>query len=457
MDNELRLPPQSVESEQSVIGALLLDNESWDLIADILEAADFYTDIHRTIYLHIGTLVVNGTPADVVTLSDSLAAAGKLEYVGGLAYLAGIAQNTPSAANVRRYASIVREKAVLRRLASVGTQIVQSAFQPNGQDSKVLLDAAESKIFEIAEHVSRNQAGGRDLSEFLPAVIDEIDERYQNGEPDLVTGVATGFTDIDKMTSGLQKGDLIIVAGRPSMGKTAFAINIAENVAVESRKPVIIFSMEMSGKKLSYRMLSSIGKVHGHALRTGQLNDEHWHGLTLATAKLSDAQMHIDDTPGLTAMDIRTRTRRFARRHRGEIGLVVVDYIQLLSTQSSAEGNRAYEVGEISRSLKNLARELGVPVVALSQLSRKVEERNNKRPMMSDLRESGSLEQDADVIMLLYRDEYYNPDSEFVGVAEVNIAKQRDGATGVVGLAFRGEYSRFENLAPRNAAKSWSD
>lgn len=451
MDSELRLPPQSVESEQSVIGALLLDNDAWDLIADILEAADFYTDIHRIIYLHVGSLIVNGSPADVITVSDSLTAAGKLEFIGGIAYLAGIAQNTPSAANVRKYASIVREKAVLRRLASVGTQVIQSAFEPKGQSAKVLLDSAESLIFEIAEHVSRNQAGGRDLSDFLPAVIDEIDDRYQKGESDLVTGVPTRFTEIDKMTSGLQKGDLIIVAGRPSMGKTAFAINIAENVAIEVRQPVIIFSMEMSGKKLSYRMLSSIGKVHGHALRTGQLDDEHWHGLTLATAKLSDATIHIDDTPGLTAMDIRTRTRRFARRYGGEIGLVVVDYIQMLSTQASAEGNRAYEVGEISRSLKNLARELNVPVIALSQLSRKVEERVNKRPMMSDLRESGSLEQDADVIMLLYRDEYYNPDSEFKGVAEINVAKQRDGATGVVSLAFRGEFSRFENLSPRNA------
>lgn len=451
MDSELRLPPQSVESEQSVIGALLLDNDAWDLIADILEAADFYTDIHRIIYLHVGSLIVNGSPADVITVSDSLTAAGKLEFIGGIAYLAGIAQNTPSAANVRKYASIVREKAVLRQLASVGTQVIQSAFEPKGQSAKVLLDSAESLIFEIAEHVSRNQAGGRDLSDFLPAVIDEIDDRYQKGESDLVTGVPTRFTEIDKMTSGLQKGDLIIVAGRPSMGKTAFAINIAENVAIEVRQPVIIFSMEMSGKKLSYRMLSSIGKVHGHALRTGQLDDEHWHGLTLATAKLSDATIHIDDTPGLTAMDIRTRTRRFARRYGGEIGLVVVNYIQMLSTQASAEGNRAYEVGEISRSLKNLARELNVPVIALSQLSRKVEERVNKRPMMSDLRESGSLEQDADVIMLLYRDEYYNPDSEFKGVAEINVAKQRDGATGVVSLAFRGEFSRFENLSPRNA------
>lgn len=448
MQDTFRLPPQSIEAEQSVLGGLLLDNAAWDKIADIVQADDFYRADHRLVFNSIYRLIEHGNPADVVTVAETLEASDNLEEVGGLSYLATMAQNTPSAANIKRYAEIVREKSVLRQLGMVSAEISESVFNTAGKDAAELLDEAEAKIFKIAESSARGQQGGKEMPELLKEVISEIDERYQSDDPNGITGIATGFKDFDKKTRGLQPGDLIIVAGRPSMGKTAFSINIAENIAIDSELPVVIFSMEMSGKQLTYRMLSSVGKLDGTNVMTGKLEDDDWQKLTYATGKLSDAQIHIDDTNGLTALEMRARARRYARKSGKKLGLIVVDYIQLMSSQSkNGDQNRAGELGEISRGLKNLAKELQVPVIALSQLSRKVEERTNKRPMMSDLRESGALEQDADLIVFLYRDEYYNPDSEDKGMAEAIIGKQRNGPTGMVPLTFMGNYTKFADAS----------
>ncbi|MDH0341991.1 replicative DNA helicase [Chromobacterium haemolyticum] len=444
MQDSFRLPPQSIEAEQSVLGGLLLENDAWDTIADIVRAEDFYLSDHRLIFKSICRLIELSHPADVVTVSEALTSSGDIDEVGGLAYLATMAQNTPSAANIKRYAQIVREKSILRQLGLVATEISDSVFSPNGRDAAEMLDIAEAKIFAIAEGSARNQQGGKDMPELLKAVVEEIDERYQSDDPNGITGIATGFKDFNKMTRGLQPGDLIIVAGRPSMGKTSFAINIAEHVGVEEKLPVVVFSMEMPAKQLTYRMLSSIGRIDSTRLMTGQLEDDDWNKLTNATVRLSDAPIRIDDSSALTALEVRARARRFKRQSGGKLGLIVVDYIQLMASHNShGDQNRAGEVGEISRGLKNLAKELEVPVIALSQLSRKVEERSNKRPMMSDLRESGALEQDADVIVFLYRDEYYNADSEYKGLAEAIIGKHRSGPTGKVPLAFIGNHSRF--------------
>jgi replicative DNA helicase len=443
---QLRVPPHSIEAEQSVLGGLLLDNQAWDRIGDLISDLDFYRDEHRRIYRQIRRLLELGKPADVVTVAEALDAAGEADHTGGLAYLGELAANTPSAGNIKRYAEIVRERSVLRRLVAVADEIAGNALNPLGRDAKILLDEAEAKIFEIAEAGARHSEGFQHIHPLLSQVVERIQELHDRDNPSDITGVPTGFTDLDQKTSGLQPGDLIIVAGRPSMGKTAFALNIAENVAVDTGLPVAVFSMEMGGSQLAMRMLTSIGRLDSQRVRTGRLTDDEWSKLSFALGKLHEAPIYIDESGGLNPVDLRARARRLYRQC-GQLGLIVVDYIQLMVSAKQNE-NRATEVSEISRSLKSLAKELKVPIIALSQLSRKVEERTDKRPMMSDLRESGAIEQDADVIMMLYRDEYYNKEkSQFPGQAEVIIGKQRNGPTGSVPLAFIGEYTRFENLA----------
>lgn len=442
---QLRVPPHSIEAEQSVLGGLLLDNEALDRITDLLTEADFYRSEHKLIYQQITRLLERGRPADVVTVSEAIEQAGLTDETGGLAYLGELAANTPSAANIRRYAEIVRERAVLRHLVVAGDEIATDALNPLGRDAKELLDTAEQKVFAIAEMGARNQQGFVHINPLLTQVVERIQELHDRDNPSEITGVPTGFTDLDSKTSGLQPGDLIIVAGRPSMGKTAFALNIAEYVAVDVGLPVAVFSMEMGGTQLAMRMLASIGRLDSHRVRTGRLTDDEWSRLTYALGKLHEAPMHIDETGGMNPTDLRGRARRL-KRQVGKLGLIVIDYIQLMGSTRQNE-NRATEVSEISRSLKALARELEVPIIALSQLSRKVEERTDKRPMMSDLRESGAIEQDADVILMMYREDYYKPDTPDKGMAEVIIGKQRNGPTGTVNLAFLGEYTRFENLA----------
>jgi len=443
----IKLPPHSVEAEQSVLGGILLDTTAWDKITDILREQDFYRYEHRLIFRHISQLNEHGKPVDVITVAESLESNAELEKAGGLSYLGSLAQNVPSAANIRRYAEIVRERAVMRKLAEVGTEIATNAYNPGGRDAGQLLDEAESRVFEIAESGERGKQGFVAIPSLLTMVVERIETLYSRDNDSDVTGIATGFTDLDSMTSGLQPGDLVIVAGRPSMGKTAFSVNIAEHVALEVNKPVAIFSMEMGGSQLAMRMIGSVGRLNQHTLRTGKLEDDDWSRMTHALGRLNDAPIFIDETAALNSLELRSRARRLHRQNDG-LGLIVIDYIQLMSSVSSKGGeNRATEISEISRSLKSLAKELQVPVIALSQLNRSLEQRPNKRPIMSDLRESGAIEQDADLILFIYRDEVYNADSPDKGKAEIIIAKQRNGPIGKVELTFRGEYTRFENYA----------
>ncbi len=449
----LRVPPHSIEAEQSVLGGLLLDNGAYDRIADIVSQDDFYRYDHRVIFQHITRLVSSARPADVITVHEALATSGKAEEVGGLSYLNALAQNTPSAANIRRYAEIVRDRGVLRKLITVSDEIATQAFNPQGKEVKQMLDEAESKIFAIAEEGARGAQGWLEIQPLLTQVVERIDELYNRDNTSDVTGVPTGLIDLDRMTSGLQPGDLIIVAGRPSMGKTAFSVNIGENVAIDSGLPVAIFSMEMGGTQLAMRMLGSIGRLDQHRLRTGRLIDEDWPRLTNAIQKMNDAQIFIDETPALNPIELRARARRLSRQC-GRLGLIIVDYLQLMSGSSSAGENRATEISEISRSLKGLAKELNCPLIALSQLNRSLEQRPNKRPVMSDLRESGAIEQDADVILFIYRDEVYNPDTPEKGTAEIIIGKQRNGPIGTVRMTFLGQYTKFDNYAGGGSAFS---
>ena len=449
--DSLKLPPNSVEAEQSVLGGLLLENEALDKIADVLSEVDFYRHDHRLIYHHICKLIEQSRPADIVTVAESLENSAELSSVGGIAYLGALAQNTPTAANIRRYAEIVRERSVMRKLVEVGSGIAESAYNPQGRDAQQLLDEAEARIFKIAESGNRSSQGFVDMKSLLPAVADRIDFLYQRENQGAVTGVPTGFDDLDERTSGFQPGDLIIVAGRPSMGKTAFSLNIAENVALDTKLPVAVFSMEMGATQLATRMIGSVGRLDQHRMRNGNLEDDDWVRLTTALGKLNDAPIYIDEGAGLSSFDVRARARRL-HRQCGKLGLIVVDYLQLMAgTSGRASENRATEISEISRSLKSLAKELDVPVVALSQLNRSVEQRPDKRPVMSDLRESGAIEQDADLILFIYRDEVYNPDSEDKGTAEIIIAKQRNGPIGRVRLTFLGQHTRFENFVSGNA------
>ena len=443
----LKLPPHSVEAEQSVLGGLLLENNAWERVADLINEQDFYRADHRHIWKQIVRLIDDNKPADVVTVAEALESNNKLDDIGGLAYLAALAQNTPSAANIRRYAEIVRERSVLRKLVEVGGEITTSAFNPNGRSATDILDEAEKKVFDIKEAGAKSTQGFLPLQPLLKEVVTRIDELYNRDNPSEVTGVPTGYTDLDTKTSGLQPGDLIIVAGRPSMGKTAFSLNIAENVALDANLPVAVFSMEMGAAQLVMRMLGSVGRLDQHKLRTGRITDDDWPRLTHALGSLNECKLFIDESPGLTAQEVRARARRLARQcEGGQLGLIVLDYLQLMSGTGQGE-NRATEISDISRSLKSLAKELHVPVIALSQLNRSLEQRPNKRPVMSDLRESGAIEQDADVILFIYRDEVYNPDTPDKGSAEIIIGKQRNGPIGTVRLTFLGEYTRFENFA----------
>ncbi len=443
----LRVPPHSIEAEQSVLGGLMLDNTAFERVGDLLAERDFYRDDHRRIWRHIVKLIEKGRPADVVTVDESIKSSEDLDRTGGLAYLGALAQNTPSAQNIRRYAEIVRDRAIMRKLVEVGAEISDSALSPAGKDIGQILDEAESKVFQIAESGARGQQGFHDIQQLLTRVMERVETLYQRDNPSDITGVPTGYHDLDQRTSGLQGGDLVIIAGRPSMGKTALALNIAEHVAVENRLPVAVFSMEMSGTQLAMRMLGSIGHLDQHKLRTGRLTDDDWNRLTNAVGKLHDAPIHIDESAAINALELRARSRRLHRQY-GKLGLIVIDYLQLMSsTGDSEDENRATQISAMSRSLKALAKELDVPVVALSQLNRGLEQRPNKRPLMSDLRESGAIEQDADLILFIYRDEVYNDSTPDKGVAEIIIGKQRNGPIGTVKLTFLGEYTRFESYA----------
>ncbi len=442
---QLRVPPHSIEAESSVLGGLLLDNHAWDRVGDLLVETDFYRHEHQLIYTAIAALVNASKPADVITVYERLQNLGKSEEIGGLVYLNSLAQYVPSASNIRRYAEIVRERAILRKLVTASDEIATNAFNPQGKPVDKILDEAEQKIFNIGEEGSRMKQGFQGMDTLVVDLLDRVQEMADN--PNDITGVPTGFIDLDRMTSGLQAGDMVVLAARPSMGKTAFAVNIAEHVALNEGLPVAIFSMEMGAAQLAVRIVGSIGRIDQGHLRTGKLTDDEWPRLTEAIERLRNVSLHIDETPGLTPSELRANARRLARQC-GKLGLIVVDYLQLMSGSSGSQGeNRATELGEISRGLKMLAKELQCPVIALSQLNRSVETRTDKRPMMSDLRESGAIEQDADIIMFIYRDDYYNKDSKEPNVAEVIIGKQRNGPTGTVKLFFQKSQTRFESLA----------
>jgi replicative DNA helicase len=446
----LRTPPHSIEAEQAVLGGLLLDTAAWDQVADAVHADDFYRHDHRLIFQAIGELAGESKPCDVVTVSEHLERRGHLEDAGSLAYLGTLARDTPSAANVRAYAQIVRERALLRALITAGSEITASVFNDDGLNARELVNLAEQKVFEIAERGTRSRDGAQSVRSMLPALIDKIDEWHSN--PDKLRGLATGFADFDNKTGGLRGGDLVIVAGRPSMGKTTLAINMAENVAVDpnTKGSVLVFSMEMPAEQLMTRMLSSVGGVELHNIRSGRITDEQWVRITSATSQLAEARIFIDETPGLTPTELRARARR-VKRESG-LDMVVVDYLQLMQVAGTKE-NRATEISEISRGLKALAKELDVPVIALSQLNRSVEQRENKKPVMSDLRESGAIEQDADMILFIYREEVYDKNTPRKGEADIDLAKHRNGETGYFKLTFQGQFTRFQNYMPESFAE----
>lgn len=440
----LKLPPHSVDAEQAVLGGLMLDNTEWDNIADVLLDKDFYRSEHQIIFRVMTQQSEANHPIDVVTLVESLNSLNELDNAGGLDYLSELSGNAPGTANIVAYADIIRERATLRRLISVANGIADSSYNTGGRKAAEVLDEAEQRVFNIADERPQEE-GPVYINPLLSNAVERIDEL--SALEGALTGLSSGYKDLDAMTSGWQKSDLIIVAGRPSMGKTAFAMNLVENALVNSKNdlPILVFSLEMPAESLIFRMLSSIGKIDQTKLRTGNLSDSDWPGFNDAVAKLKDKPLFIDDSAALSPMEMRSRARRIKRSHGG-IGMVVVDYLQLMQIKGSNE-NRVGEISEISRSLKLLAREFECPVVALSQLNRGLEQRPNKRPVMSDLRESGAIEQDADVITFIYRDEVYNEDSPDKGIAEVIIGKQRNGPIGTVRLAFQGQFTRFENFA----------
>jgi replicative DNA helicase len=438
----IKMQPHSAEAEQSVLGGLLLSADGWDAVAEVVSDGDFYRLGHRLIFRQIAQLAEAAEPIDVITVADKLQARGELDAAGGLTYLAELAQNTPSASNIRAYAQVVRERASLRKLIEAAQEIAESGFNPEGRKSDELIDEAERRIMQIGEDGPKDGAP-KDINPLLQAALGRIEELFQSGGA--ITGISTGFIELDNMTSGLQDSDLVIVAGRPSMGKTAFAMNLVEHAVLNQDKPILVFSMEMPADSLIIRMLSSIGRIDQTRLRNGKLEQEDWPKLSAAVTKLKDVPLYIDDTPALTPTEIRSRARRVAREHGG-LGMIMVDYLQLMQVAGSSDGRTA-EISEISRSLKAIAKEFKVPMVALSQLNRSLEQRPNKRPVNSDLRESGAIEQDADVIMFIYRDEVYHEESEEKGIAEIIIGKQRNGPIGICRLAFIGQYTRFENLA----------
>jgi replicative DNA helicase len=445
--DDIRVPPHSVEAEQAVLGGLMLDNRGWDAIADRVTADDFYRRDHQLIFEGIADLAARNEPFDAVTLSEALERKSLSEQTGGLIYLAGLVRDTPSAANIRAYAEIVRKRSVLRKLIHVGGTIAASAYDPEGREANEIVDEAERLVFEIAESGNKAGSGFVPLRNELGAVIDRLDMLAQNKGQ--LTGISTGFSRLDEMTAGLQKGDLIVIAGRPSMGKTTFALNIAENAAFGPKKARVgIFSMEMSRESLAFRMVSSLGRVDQSHLRVGNIDGEEWSRVNTAISMMKEAPIYIDDTGALTPTDVRARARRLKREHG--LDLIVLDYLQLMQVAGNTE-NRATEISEISRSLKALAKELAVPVIALSQLNRSVEQRTDKKPVMSDLRESGAIEQDADLIMMIYREEVYDKNTTRKGIADIIIAKQRNGEIGEIALTFLGKYTKFENFAPESS------
>ncbi len=442
-EQRLKVPPNSVEAEQSLIGGLMLDKLAFDKVADVITAEDFYRKDHKLIFQAITRLAQDGEACDLVTVSEHLDAHGQLDAAGGLEYLATLANETPGAANAKAYANIVRERSVMRSLINAGNEIAGSVFATDGRTASELVDEAERLVFQIAEAGAKGKSGFKPLRDILPETVDRIDVLHQSDGD--ITGISTGYHEFDKMTAGLQGGDLIIVAGRPSMGKTTLAVNMAENAAIGSKVPTAIFSMEMPSQQLAFRMISSLGRVDQTHLRTGNFPDEDWSRINTAVQLMSEAPVFIDDTPGLSPTEIRARSRRLQREHG--LGLIVVDYLQLMQVPGNTE-NRATEISEISRGLKAVAKELNVPVIALSQLNRSVEQRTDKRPVMSDLRESGAIEQDADLIIFIYRDEVYNQDTPRKGIADITIAKQRNGPIGDFPLTFVGRYTKFENFVP---------
>ncbi|MDY6890930.1 MAG: replicative DNA helicase [Pseudomonadota bacterium] len=442
----IKQPPHSIEAEQSVLGGLMLDNNAWDTVSEILLESHFYRADHRMIFRTMQKLIDAGRPIDSVTVSEELDRTGELERAGGLEYLVNLARNTPSASNIRAYSEIVRDRSLLRQMISVANEIADSAFHPGGRASDEILNEAEQKIFQIAEH-RPNQGGPEPINPLLKRAVDRIDELFNNA--DTLTGITTGFDDLDERTGGLQKSDLVIVAARPSMGKTTFAMNLVENALMATERPILVFSLEMPADQLITRMLSSLGRINQTRVRNGQLEEDDWPRLTTAVNMLKNKPLFIDDQPGISPNEMRARARRLVRE-QGDLALIMVDYLQLMTLKTGRSEGRTQEISEISRSLKALAKEMNCPVVALSQLNRSLEQRPNKRPVNSDLRESGAIEQDADVIMFIYRDEVYNEDSPDKGIADIIIGKQRNGPIGSVRLAFIGQYTRFENLSHIN-------
>ena len=445
---QVNIPPHSIEAEQAVLGGIMLNNAHWENVIEHVIADDFYTAAHRLIFQEMETLTRQNSPVDLITLDQALKNKGVIQDVGGFAYLAELSKNTPSAANIIAYADIVREKAVLRELIGVGNNIAQRAYAPKGKDIKEILDEAEREVFHIAEKRASSNEGPKNVIDILEQTISKIEQLSQNKNHNGVTGVTTGFKDLDKKTAGLQRSDLIIVAARPSMGKTTFAMNLCENAALASDKPVLVFSLEMPADQIMMRTLASLSRVDQTKIRTGQItDDEEWARISSTMAILTNKpNIYIDDSAGLTPTELRSRARRVYRENGG-LSMIMVDYLQLMRAPGFAD-NRTLEIAEISRSLKALAKELEVPVVALSQLNRSLEQRSDKRPVNSDLRESGSIEQDADLIMFIYRDEvYHETNDENRNVAEIIIGKQRNGPIGRVRLTFQGQYSRFDNYA----------
>jgi len=444
LTDQVNVPPNSLEAEQSLLGGLMLDNSAWENLSGRVSGADFYRPDHRLIFAAIGALADANRPFDAVTLSEFLQNRDELADTGGLGYLGTLVKDTPSAANIVAYADIIRERALLRELIQAGNEIAGSAYRPDGRSGRELVDSAEQQVFEIAQRGERHGSGFVALREVLNATIDRLDELHRAGGD--ITGVSTGYTQFDKMTAGLQPGELIIIAGRPSMGKTTLAMNIAENASFgQDKTATAIFSMEMATEQLALRLVSSLGRINQSHLRNGRFSDDDWPAIHGAFQQMQEAPVFIDDTPALTPTEIRARSRRLKRQ--SDIGLIIVDYLQLMQVAGTTE-NRATEISEISRSLKALAKELRVPIIALSQLNRSVEQRTDKKPVMSDLRESGAIEQDADVIVFIYREEVYDSDTPRKGIADISIAKQRNGPTGDFPLTFRGEFTRFENFAP---------